>query len=286
MGFILKNSFQDQSGFLNLNVSGYDSDASSYFSTSGVTDPTAKTQINSFVVQVKALGLWSNMVSWPLINTQNGITSNITAYSLGGLGTYNAVLQNTGIAYTSSGLSKTSAGGVLYLGNSSVIANCQTSVFVYQASGSTGYSGLRPLVLGLCTNITNLGMQPLYSTDSTQLSVQFNRNSSIGYSSNYTLGSGRAFQPNFCVIDIGASNNTLLINNQSANVISLATTKTPIAANLDSYLAPNVGVYGTNGSAFGTYPFLALFNTDISPANMASLYTAYKTTIGSSLSLP
>ena len=263
----------------------YDPSALTYFVTSGITDSTAKSQINSFVQKVKGLGIWSNMVSWPLMSNQNGITSNTTAYSLGGLGTYNAVLQNAGIAYGASGLVKTSAGGVLYLGNNSVLANCQTAAFVYQASGSTGYANLRALLIGPCVDTSNTGMQTLYSTDANTLSVQFNRNSAIGYSSNYTLGSGRAFQPNFCVIDIGASANTLLINNQSANVASLATAKTTIGATA-SYLAPNSGSYGVNGSAFGTYPFLALFNTDISTTNMASLYQIYKTTIGSSLSLP
>ena len=282
--FFAGNMVTQRHGIFNSPFS-YDPDALAYFATAGITDSTAMQQINSFVTGVKSLGLWNSMVSWPLMSSQNGITSNTTAYSLGGLGTYNAVLQNAGIAYGASGLVKTSAGGVLYLGNNSVLANCQTAAFVYQASGSTGYANLRPILLGPCSDTSNTGMQAFYTTDANTLVVQFNRNSALGYSSNYTLGSGRAFQPNFCVIDIGASANTLLINNQSANVTSLATTKTTIVATT-SYLAPNVGSYGVNGSAFGTYSFAALFNTDISTTNMASLYQIYKTTIGSSLSLP
>jgi len=68
-----------------------DLDADAYISRAGVTDPTAQTQINDFVVGIKALGLWSNMVSWPLRSAQNAGTGT-TAYSLGGLGTFNGTL--------------------------------------------------------------------------------------------------------------------------------------------------------------------------------------------------
>ena len=71
---------------------GYDSDAAAYFDRAGVTDATAKQQINAFVVGVKALGLWNNMVCWPFRSTQNSGTN--TAYSLGGLGVYNGTLTN------------------------------------------------------------------------------------------------------------------------------------------------------------------------------------------------
>jgi hypothetical protein len=71
----------------------YDSDAATYFNTAGVTDATAKLQINSFVLGVKGLGLWGNMVCWPLRSTQNKGSGTIV-YSLGGLGTYNGTMVN------------------------------------------------------------------------------------------------------------------------------------------------------------------------------------------------
>jgi hypothetical protein len=79
---------------LRANVSGisfYDGDAAAYFSRAGVTDAAAKKQINDFVVGVKSLGLWNNMVSWPLRSAQNS-SSPTTQYSLGGLGIYDATL--------------------------------------------------------------------------------------------------------------------------------------------------------------------------------------------------
>jgi hypothetical protein len=70
-----------------------DQDALAYFNRAGITDPTAKQQIIDFVKGVKALGLWNNMVCWPLRSSQNKGTGT-TAFSLGGLGTFNGTLVN------------------------------------------------------------------------------------------------------------------------------------------------------------------------------------------------
>lgn len=76
-------------GFPFIN-SAMDADARSFCQTSGATDRAA---INFFVKQIKNLGLWNSIVCWPLISTQNAGTGS-TAYSLGGLGTYNGTLVN------------------------------------------------------------------------------------------------------------------------------------------------------------------------------------------------
>jgi hypothetical protein len=76
-----------------LGISGFDADAAAYFERAGVTDATAKNQINAFVKGVKDLGFYNNMVSWPLRSAQNAGTGT-TAYSLGGLGTFNGTLTN------------------------------------------------------------------------------------------------------------------------------------------------------------------------------------------------
>ena len=68
-----------------------DRDAREYMARAGVTDAAARTQINEFCRGIKSLGLWDSMVCWPLRSAQNASTST-TAYSLGGLGTYNGTL--------------------------------------------------------------------------------------------------------------------------------------------------------------------------------------------------
>ena len=72
----------------------FDPDALRYFTTAGVTDATGRSQINTFVRGIKSLGLYNNMVAWPLRSTQNAGTG-VTAYSLGGLGSYNGTLTNS-----------------------------------------------------------------------------------------------------------------------------------------------------------------------------------------------
>ena len=73
---------------LNTLARGYDADATAFAAASGATDVAA---LSAFVKGVKELGLWSNMVCWPLRSSQNAGTGT-TAYSLGGLGTFNGTL--------------------------------------------------------------------------------------------------------------------------------------------------------------------------------------------------
>ncbi len=61
-----------------------------YVERSGATDVA---NLDAFVKGVKELGLWNSMVCWPLRRSQNSGTN--TAYSLGGLGTYNGTLVNS-----------------------------------------------------------------------------------------------------------------------------------------------------------------------------------------------
>jgi hypothetical protein len=71
-------------------ASSFDPDARAFVQTSGATDRAA---LNFFVKGIKRLGLWDDMVCWPLRSAQNAGTGS-TAYSLGGLGTYNGTLVN------------------------------------------------------------------------------------------------------------------------------------------------------------------------------------------------
>ena len=65
-----------------------DPDAAAFCARSGASDRAA---VSAFVRGVKDLGLWENMVCWPLRSEQNAGTGT-TAYSLGGLGTFNGTL--------------------------------------------------------------------------------------------------------------------------------------------------------------------------------------------------
>jgi hypothetical protein len=72
-----------------LGLPDYDPATIEYAARSGATDLA---NIDAFVRGVKDLGLWESMVCWPLRSTQNAGTGT-TAYSLGGLGTFNGTLR-------------------------------------------------------------------------------------------------------------------------------------------------------------------------------------------------
>jgi hypothetical protein len=74
----------------------FDGNAAAYFSTAGITDAAAKTQIDGFVKGIKSLNLWNTSVFWPMRLNQNA-SSGTTEYSLGGYGTYNGSLLGTAL---------------------------------------------------------------------------------------------------------------------------------------------------------------------------------------------
>jgi hypothetical protein len=76
-----------------------DSDVLAFIAASGATDIEG---LDAFVKGVKNLGLWESMVAWPLRSSQNAGTGT-TAYSLGGLGTFNGTLVG-GPAWTADGI--------------------------------------------------------------------------------------------------------------------------------------------------------------------------------------
>jgi hypothetical protein len=71
-----------------------DQDADSYFQRASVNDVLGRSEVCWFVRGMKALGLWQNAVCWPLRSYQN-VGTGSTAYSLGGLGTFDGTLINS-----------------------------------------------------------------------------------------------------------------------------------------------------------------------------------------------
>ena len=260
-----------------LSVSGYDADAAAYFERAGVTDATAKGQINAFVKGTKDLGLYNSMVSWPLRSAQNAGTG-ATAYSLGGFGTFDGTLTNgptwgaNGIVFdatnklisVSSSLGNTIRSGFcckLSPSNSfnQVLIEFTTGIvsgsyFIFRFNGQTGFGVAGP-VLTLTRNLVN------------------SSNGSDSRSINLT--SFECFSGSF-----GASNDRVCINGATA-----------ISGNrtgLDTYnptgtIAVNQ-LYGNSTNMTGA--FNAIFSVEITESEHSSFYTLYKNTLGAGLGLP
>ena len=251
----------------------YDADASTYFTTAGVTSVAGRQQISRFVTGIKNLGLWSSMVCWPLRSSQNAGTGT-TAYSLGGLGTYNGTLTN-GPTWGASGITFDGVNDhisitpfvtpylntLFYSGNNSAIKRSEKAMFFYgnEIGTSDGASfGIEavsldspfPLV-GRSTVISGLGSGVQYSATGV-----FNpQNSSMAR----------------------------FYNGASKELNSSATYPTISAAQVNIGIRDAVSL---NSPFEGTIAVATYFNSALSDANVLALHNLYKTTLGQGLGLP
>lgn len=85
-------------------------DTQAYLNVCNITAALPRQQIYEFARGVNNLGLWNSMVCWPLRSSQNAGTGT-TAYSLGGLGTYNGTLVG-GPTWVADGVENTSANSI------------------------------------------------------------------------------------------------------------------------------------------------------------------------------
>jgi hypothetical protein len=255
---------------LRANVSGvsfYDGDAAAYFTRAGVTDATAKAQINAFVKGVKDLGLWSSMVSWPLRSTQNAGTGT-TAYSLGGLGTYNGTLTG-GPTWETDGITFDGTNDYIVTGAVPITGSNPRSLFAVGKS-STGS-------LNILATLWALGSL----TTETWGILQFpNTTTLTGWTtiSDSTIGTITSGSFNSSVFGYSTSRFGFI------NGISQTLTGSTAAPNTKTDSLIHIG--SQNGAQWfynGQIPFIALFNSGASTTNIHSLY---KTTLGQGLSLP
>ena len=251
-----------------------DADAAAYIARSGATDRTA---INAFVRGVKALGLWNNMVCWPLRSSQNaGFGS--TAYSLGGLGTFDGTLVNfSSGAWTADGI--TFDGTDDRIANASLADNAQGTLFV-SAYTDTLYTGLfeariasfdSGIEIGATRVSANLGIEAFY------LSSPFS-----GVGRNVAAASpvlSRWFSAQAVFINASAINRYIDgADKQSAVITATYSSKTGFS------LGRRTGgnqLFWNGQISFGAYSTATL-----SDAQVAALNTLYKSTLGTGLGLP
>ena len=259
-------------------LQAFDQDASAYFVTAGITDATAKTQINSFIVGLKSASLWNSVVCWTLRSSQNKGTG-LIAYSFGGLGSYNGALTN-GPTWGTDGISFTNTSHEITLPDNSNLYNLRTGFCVFNPSssaanqriieiqdGSTGAGAYCYFRYGGGTAGENGAKY--YSTRNSTLSgntpntesASLNSFRSSAFTANNTsdnifrdgsLVSGSARTGLLSINPTGARNNRQLFANTSSMV-----------------------------GAFGLISTSTLTNSDIS-----SLHSLYKTTLGTGLGLP
>jgi hypothetical protein len=261
-------------------VTGFDADAAAYFDRAGVTNATAKAQINAFVKGVKALGLWSNTIYWPLRSAQNAGTGT-TAYSLSGLGTFNGTFAGTpNPTWGADGILATNTDSRIDLPDNASIYGARSAMFAFKTS-RTGTQALLEIqaetdangfyfVAGYSGNVANgyLGPRFLASRNNT---FSFNQSSSRTHSSGV-----------FQSTQITADNTT---DNVFQNgTIATAGARTGLSSITATGARPIRGMFYRSDDTIGA--FAALSTTKWTDQQVSDLNALYKTTLGTGLGLP
>jgi len=242
-----------------------DPDAAAFCARSGASDRAA---LSAFVRGVKDLGLWDSMVCWPLRSSQNAGTGT-TAYSLGGLGTYNGSLIDgpvwgtDGVTFPRTAASHISA--TRPIGSAAADAYSIFSVH----TGLVEDADFRALWIG--RDASNDRMFFRTTSDAFAASeVGVNAPSADGaHSTALTAGAGDTGKTVAAYKD-GAGAGSITGNASGTNSVY--------------YIG---GLAGDATRSFG-FPiaFNGAFNFELSATQVASLHTLYKSTLGTGLGLP
>jgi len=250
-----------------------DADADSYFQRASVNNLLGRFEVCLFVRGMKTLGLWQNMVCWPLRSSQNAASGN-TMFSLGGLGTFNGTLFNNPTR-GADGINTVAQN--VYIGNIGLTINLATDTYsIFSVSKRT------------------------VTTDYHYIWIRATAASGPGFRSGpsnepyryYGDNAGTSFAT---ITSAGPSTAThaLLISKSGTNSINTSFNGGTFVATSISGVS-NTGSSGTldmgnNASwvATATRSFEVIFNGSIlSQDQSTKLYALYKATLGQGLGLP
>jgi hypothetical protein len=268
-------------------AASFDADARAFINTSGAT---ARAEINHFVKGVKKLNLYSSMVCWPLRSTQNAGTDS-TAYSLGGLGTYNGTLVN-GPTWGADGVLFNASNKYISLGNTGVTSGAFSHISVAR--------------MGVTTTNGNLMHTTLFSPSNASVGSGF-----YSYDGNNSGENSIVFNGLTGGFRLAASGNTIVRN--IGNYYRLATVSTLSAPTTATGLVKINGLSAVTSGAAGTgsLPYTTsettsilfansqctvrdesgvflmwIVGSQISEATSEQIRSLYKSTLGQGLGLP
>jgi hypothetical protein len=256
-----------------------DRDAREYIGRAGVSDAAARLQLNEFVRGIKSLGLYTSMVCWPLRSTQNAGTGT-TAFSLGGLGTFNGTLVN-GPTWGADGVVFTNASSQRLTFGSSQIILGNSDYSVFGAAKLTNVSAINLVVISMGNNRGSLvGVE---SNNGTRI-----RNATWSLSNTFPGaqlfgGPSTSFFSSFVAADAVSAKH--FGNKTLASTLTGDYRVNPSPASLPQIGAHNLQP-GDNGFWNGDIAAGALWNVKLTDAQVASVYDLYKATLGTGLGLP
>ena len=240
--------------------------------------------IDNFVSGCKDLGVWNSMVCWPLRSTQN--TGTNTAFSLGGLGTFDGTLVN-GPTWGANGVNADNDGNI-WGGGKYIEANSpdlrrgsviQFSKIISDGGGYSSYFGMGGAGMdGILVNVSVGGGRGFGVTKPyLSISNDFNSNGNDFFCQVYR---GPSTGTLFSARTIGGSNVTI-----SGDLISLSGTSNLFVFPGSYFPQEGIPEYVIKPLGLEISATLA-FNQPLTSNNENLIYSLYKSTLGKGLGLP
>jgi hypothetical protein len=259
---------------MTISPNKWELDVQGYLNVCNISAATPRQQIRDFSKGVNDLGLWNSMVCWPLRSSQN-YGSGTTAFSLGGLGTYNGSLEN-GPTWGTSGVSFVTASSTRI--TTSLLPSSEKTFFAAYQHAMTGVATVGSVV-GQRGNqgVRDPQVIAVITAETIEGALCFGGENALYF--NILTG------PTFVGGEFSDSNNTIKATRNGASLVSGGWT------GVNSTGAVNIGAMFSGGGDVGP----AYFNGTIAAAMVfeglrigqsAQLYTLYKETLGTGLSLP
>jgi hypothetical protein len=261
---------------LNTPARGYDADATAFAAASGATDVSG---LSAFVKGVKELGLWSDMVCWPLRSSQNAGTGD-TVYSLGGLGTFNGTRVN-GPAWTADGLTFDATNESVQLPDNASLYNARSGMVAFKTTDSASSQQLIEFqsTLSAADWYYLFRFQATADVTASGVRLAMTRNATSSLNDN----TGRTIN----LTDFQSAAFTM--DNTTDNVfrngaIEVGAARTGLSA-INPTGARNVRlIFGNSNASTGS--FAATSSAKWSDAQVAALHSLYRDTLGTGLAIP
>jgi hypothetical protein len=236
--------------------------------------PNNLIQLNKFVVGIKRMGIWNQMVCWPMRSTQNAGRGS-TVYSLGGLGTFNGTMVN-GPTWGSNGMFFSSALfqtvnpniSLTQIGNNFGLFTCAD---FSQLNGLNAVMSNRDIFntgtpAGIAIGSTTTGsMRINIGTGTTNFTQTFTP--PTGYECHSALSNG--------------SNTT-----QNRNSTQIANNAPILNGPLPEFFNGPIGIGSQTNNVNFFNGRIAFASTFFGVVNNTLLYTLYRQTLGQNLGLP
>jgi hypothetical protein len=242
-----------------------DIDAVAYIGRAGITNVVAQNAINDFVLGMKALNLYNNMACWPLRSTQNAGTGT-TAYSLGGLGTFNGTL----VSGPTWGVD-----GIIFDGSNDVITTSLTTQF-------TDFTAMATAKINVGAVVAARIIDKNFSTGF-WLGKAFADNQAGGGVREGSTPYGRYVSCTEGVYNTlfstrGGTTHSIY-KNGSSTVATGTVTSTALSSD-------SVSFGGSSNFLLGTISFTLMSDQSFSGSTVDSVYSLYRNTLGAGLGLP